>query len=204
MEVEIGKEQLRKKVIRRHTIHEKCPSVRSVKDSTELLRDSTELVKDSTELVKDLTEDRQTNEISLYNGSKDESVVEDGMDEGSSLKDIVEDDNSIVEKDILNLEEGPAETDLSIVIGNILSKEELEKELERLTQELNDERRANERLRRVSKAREIKVSPKGAVQINNIRKFPITFYLNEWEMIIEMIPQIQEFIKDHRSELKKI
>ena len=190
MEVEIGKEQLRKKVIRRHTIHEKCPSVR--------------LVKDSTELVKDLTEDRQTNEISLYNGSKDESVVEDGMDEGSSLKDIVEDDNSIVEKDILNLEEGPAETDLSIVIGNILSKEELEKELERLTQELNDERRANERLRRVSKAREIKVSPKGAVQINNIRKFPITFYLNEWEMIIEMIPQIQEFIKDHRSELKKI
>lgn len=111
-----------------------------------------------------------------------------------------------IAKDLAELEQAQRETEAVInsVPNNLLSKEELEQKLESLTLLLDEERRTNERLRRSSKPREIKVSQKGAVQINNIRKFPITFYKSEWEVIIGMIPEIQQFITDHASELKEI
>lgn len=111
-----------------------------------------------------------------------------------------------ISKDFADLEKAQLETDAVInsVPNSLLSKEELEKKLESLTLQLDEERLTNERLRRSSKPREIKVSPKGAVQINNIRKFPVTFYKSEWEVIIGMIPEIQQFITDHSSELKEI
>ena len=109
-------------------------------------------------------------------------------------------------KDISELDEAQQETDTVIdsISSGLLSNEALEKKLEALTLQLNEERRANERLRRATKPREIKVSQKGAVQINNIRKFPVTFYKSEWEIIIEMIPDIQQFIRDHEPDLKVI
>ncbi len=47
----------------------------------------------------------------------------------------------------------------------------------------------------------IKVSPKGCVQINGIRKFPVTFYKNEWEQIFGLKAEIEQFIVDHDNEL---
>ena len=47
----------------------------------------------------------------------------------------------------------------------------------------------------------IKVSPKGCVQINGIRKFPVTFYKNEWEVIFGLKAEIEQFIVDHNHEL---
>ena len=47
----------------------------------------------------------------------------------------------------------------------------------------------------------IKVSPKGCVQINGIRKFPVTFYKNEWDIIFGMKAEIEQFIVDHDNEL---
>ena len=43
----------------------------------------------------------------------------------------------------------------------------------------------------------VKVSPKGCVQINGIRRFPVTFYKNEWEQIFGMKDEIEQFIKDN-------
>ena len=43
----------------------------------------------------------------------------------------------------------------------------------------------------------VKVSPKGCVQINGIRRFPVTFYKNEWEQIFGMKDEIELFIKDN-------
>ncbi len=43
----------------------------------------------------------------------------------------------------------------------------------------------------------VKVSPKGCVQINGIRRFPVTFYKNEWEQIFDMKDEIEQFIKDN-------
>ena len=43
----------------------------------------------------------------------------------------------------------------------------------------------------------VKVSPKGGVQINGIRRFPVTFYKNEWEQIFAMKDEIEQFIQDN-------
>ena len=50
----------------------------------------------------------------------------------------------------------------------------------------------------------LKVSAKGCVQINGIRRFPITLYKNEWEKIFGMLPAIKEFIKTNDSQLTSI
>jgi len=47
----------------------------------------------------------------------------------------------------------------------------------------------------------VKVSPKGAVQINNIRKFPVTFYKDEWAIILGMKEEIETFIVDNQDRL---
>ena len=43
----------------------------------------------------------------------------------------------------------------------------------------------------------VKVSQKGCVQLNGIRRFPITFYKNEWEQIFGMKDEIEQFIVDN-------
>ena len=48
---------------------------------------------------------------------------------------------------------------------------------------------------------ELKVSQKGCVQINGIRKFPFTFYVNDIEQIFGMKEEIETFIQDNKSEL---
>lgn len=47
----------------------------------------------------------------------------------------------------------------------------------------------------------IKVSPKGCVQINGIRRFPVTFYKNEWKAIFDLKNDIEQFIVDNEDQL---
>ena len=47
----------------------------------------------------------------------------------------------------------------------------------------------------------VKVSPKGCVQVNGIRKFPISFYKNEWETIFSLQERIETFIVDNNEAL---
>ena len=47
----------------------------------------------------------------------------------------------------------------------------------------------------------VKVSPKGCVQVNGIRKFPISFYKNEWETIFSLRERIETFIVDNDEAL---
>ena len=49
----------------------------------------------------------------------------------------------------------------------------------------------------------VKVSQKGCVQINGIRRFPIPFYKNEWEQIFAMKDEIVQFIEDNDHLLAK-
>jgi len=49
----------------------------------------------------------------------------------------------------------------------------------------------------------VKVSQKGCVQINGIRRFPITFYKNEWEQIFTMKDEIERFIEENDHLLAK-
>jgi hypothetical protein len=50
---------------------------------------------------------------------------------------------------------------------------------------------------------QLKVSEKGGVSLYGIRRFPVTFYLEEWERILGMADEIRAFIAEHRSELKR-
>ena len=43
----------------------------------------------------------------------------------------------------------------------------------------------------------VKVSPKGCVQVNGIRKFPITFYKDEWSTLFSLQERIETFIAEN-------
>ena len=74
--------------------------------------------------------------------------------------------------------------------------EDLQQELERLRAE-NESLKA-EKKQGVS----LKVSQKGAVSLYGIRRFPVTFYQDEWDTILGMSEDIKSFIQAHQGELK--
>ena len=75
--------------------------------------------------------------------------------------------------------------------------EDLHAELERLRAE-------NEALKsQPSREMRLKVSEKGAVSLYGIRRFPITFYADEWERIFEMVEDVREFIRKNEGALKR-
>ena len=50
---------------------------------------------------------------------------------------------------------------------------------------------------------QLKVSEKGCVQINGIRRFPFTFYQNELNIILAMKDEIESFIENNQHKLAK-
>jgi len=76
-------------------------------------------------------------------------------------------------------------------------EEDLQQELERLRAE-NEQLKAKE-----SRALRLQVSAKKGVSLYGIRRFPVTFYADEWEQILGMSEQIQDFIRQNTAELKR-
>ncbi len=75
--------------------------------------------------------------------------------------------------------------------------EEMQAELERLRAE-------NETLKtKQSREMRLQVSQKGAVSLYGIRRFPITFYADEWHTVLRMADEIRTFISQHEGELKR-
>ena len=75
-----------------------------------------------------------------------------------------------------------------------MSDENVQEELERLRAE-------NAALKeRSSKALRLQVSAKGGVSLYGIRRFPVTFYVEEWHRILEMGDEIKTYMKEHASE----
>jgi len=75
--------------------------------------------------------------------------------------------------------------------------EDLRAELERLRAE-------NEALKTQKKeGLRLQVSQKGAVSLYGIRRFPVTFYADEWDLILGEADNIHSFIRTHNSELKR-
>ncbi len=74
---------------------------------------------------------------------------------------------------------------------------DLQSELERLRAE-------NEALK-AKTARELrfKVSEKGGVSLYGIRRFPVTFYADEWEQILGMGENVRAFIRENEGSLKR-
>ncbi|MBW2287036.1 MAG: hypothetical protein JRG80_03380 [Deltaproteobacteria bacterium] len=75
--------------------------------------------------------------------------------------------------------------------------EDLKAELERLRAE-------NEALKNQKKeGLRLQVSQKGAVSLYGIRRFPVTFYADEWDLILGQTDEIRTFIKENDGQLKR-
>jgi hypothetical protein len=78
-----------------------------------------------------------------------------------------------------------------------MSDEDLREELDRLRAE-NEALKAKE-----TRALRLQVSEKKGVSLYGIRRFPVTFYADEWEKILGMSDEIRAFIGEHGAELKR-
>ena len=70
-------------------------------------------------------------------------------------------------------------------------------------QELERLRAENAALKARGKSLRLQVSAKGGVSLYGIRRFPVTFYIEEWDQILGMGDEIRAFISEHESELKR-
>jgi hypothetical protein len=77
------------------------------------------------------------------------------------------------------------------------SDEEMRAELERLRAENAALKESKE------KALRLKVSEKGGVSLYGVRRFPITFYADEWDTVLGMSDEIRAFIRENESSLKR-
>jgi hypothetical protein len=77
------------------------------------------------------------------------------------------------------------------------SDEDLKRELERLRAE-NEALKAKER-----RGTRLQVSEKGGVSLYGLRRFPVTFYADEWERILGMSDEIRAFIAANEAALKR-
>ena len=79
--------------------------------------------------------------------------------------------------------------------GCMASEEELKAEIEQLRAE-------NQKLKvRKQVGLTLKVSEKKALSLYGLRRFPVTFYKEEWKKIIAEGKNILQFIEDHDEQL---
>ena len=65
-------------------------------------------------------------------------------------------------------------------------------------------RAENERLKaRTRRGVFLKVSEKGGVSLYGLGRFPITLYVEQWEKILDMAPEIREFLVENAEHLKR-
>ncbi len=77
-----------------------------------------------------------------------------------------------------------------------MADEDLQAEVEKL-------RRENEELKaKRDRSFHLQVSKKGAASLYGLRRFPVTFYKDEWVQILGMADEIKSFLVEHDAELK--
>jgi len=86
----------------------------------------------------------------------------------------------------------------------LMSQEELMAKLAEINALYKEEKKKTQRAKLREKKPEVKVSQKGAVQINNIRRFPITLYKNEWVKIFDMVDELKAFIEANDDKLASL
>jgi hypothetical protein len=81
-------------------------------------------------------------------------------------------------------------------LGEFMSEEDLKAELERLRNE-------NASLKKgAATGIRMKVSEKGAVSIYGMGRFPVTLYKEQWLKLLDMSPEIRNFIAENDAHLK--
>ncbi len=78
-----------------------------------------------------------------------------------------------------------------------MSDDEMRAELERLRAENVALKSKSER------GLSLRVSEKGGVSLYGLRRFPVTFYADEWEKLLGMADELQRFIRENDAKLKR-
>jgi hypothetical protein len=77
------------------------------------------------------------------------------------------------------------------------SPDELQAELERLRAE-------NAALKQqTQRGTYLKVSEKGGISLYGLGRFPITLYVEQWQKILDMAPEIRRFMDENATSLKR-
>ena len=77
------------------------------------------------------------------------------------------------------------------------TQDDLQAEIERLRAE-------NENLKaKTRRGTYLKVSEKGGVSLYGLGRFPITLYVEQWEKILDMAPEIRQFMQENKAQLKR-
>ena len=204
------KSLLKKKTIpRRNTIHTTSPSKESIENGSPITPDVPQTPSnspdgsDTQQLLSQLEKAQSTtndliNEVEqskIENSSNNLHEESNEPDQDSSKE---PDQDSSKEPD----QDSSKEPDQHS--SKMMSREELEAELDRIGSELKEEKKKNARKSYSKGELEIKVSKKGAIQINGLRKLPITIYKQEWQRLFPIIDKIKQFIEDHPDELTTI
>lgn len=86
---------------------------------------------------------------------------------------------------------------MSMTTTTVLSQAQLMAEYTKLLEE-NARLKANK-----TTSNGIKASAKGAVSVYGLGRFPVTLYSSQWATLLEMAPQITEFIAANKAVLKE-
>lgn len=60
----------------------------------------------------------------------------------------------------------------------------------------------SQKSRQRGKELEFRVSEKGGVSVYGLGRFPVTLYYEQWMRLLEVAPQLQEFLAENKSRLK--
>ena len=84
-------------------------------------------------------------------------------------------------------------------MSSTLSMEALQAELEKVKQQLEQEKAKNARPFKIH----FKVSPKGGISLLGLQAFPVTLYKNQWLSLLDCQEELKQFIEEHDEELQE-
>lgn len=71
----------------------------------------------------------------------------------------------------------------------------LQEEVTRLSDEIT-------RLKNPSRELSLKVSPKGALSVYGLGRFPVTLYKEQWTRLLDHADAVRAFLQEHETQLK--
>ena len=98
---------------------------------------------------------------------------------------------------VIQIDQVSGEQFTILVDGGNGDSESPQEELERLRTEVASLKASQK------KGVRLQVSAKGGVSLYGIRRFPVTFYLEEWERILGMADEIRAFMAENKANLKR-
>lgn len=78
-----------------------------------------------------------------------------------------------------------------------------QQEITQMQAEIAKLKAQNEALKKQAQDKlKVSIGQSGTIQVMGLRRFPVSFYSDEWEKLLGLADQIRSFAKTHEAELK--